>query len=1171
MKKIASKLKSKLPKHTIINKTINMGRSTYDIAFKEANLLAVPHMMQGLYFYQLQDYEVAQAHFLKALTFDPNNAYINFKLGMCFFKQARWSQAHHYIDKAVSLEPNQKKWHTQLMVSDKNMHDNTHVRLATTKENITNNPDSSETLLEYANSLFESKQYWMAKLQFQKYIELHTKDERVFEKLGIISEKLSSYQESIDYFSQASSLLPFSSNYKYRIGYGYEMLGDIQTANAYYDLAISFSNPNHEVHLFGIGVFHAKRGLWDKALSAYKQFAEKTQSKNPELYYRIGIAYERMYNWQEAGESFAKSIKLSPIINSEWCFKCGQAYERSESYVNSAEYYKLAIMHVSDYKDYWFFRLGCVLEQLGEFEQAATYYKESRRRKFAHGVNPKGVIKHKDEEYLSYYAEYYETLPINNNQILIESFFGNNISCNPYAMLLHMLKEYGEFTYIVVIQPNTFIPSSLEFKRNVIFIKRGSDAYLRYLCTAKYLINNVTFPYYFIRREGQVYLNTWHGTPVKTLGKDIKNPFQDHANVSRNFLQATHLISPNKHTTEIMLEKYDVKDLFSGKIAETGYPRIDLGLNLTNERRIEIAKKLGFSNAKPIVFYAPTWRGTSQSKDFDVKKLKTDLKKLKSDKYNLVFRGHHLVESILSEVELDVVIAPKDIDSNELLGFCDILITDYSSIIYDVLALGKSAISYVYDFEEYKAERGLYFDKSEMIGEICSTVDEVKTAITHNLNTKYSNITQKDIQQYATFDDGHATERVVNFMLYDDKSCVYQYQQKETDIFFEGPFIPNGVSRSFLNLMSSLATVETKKNIAILINGSDVAKQQNRLEEFANLPNSVIVFSRVGTTPMTLEELWVRGKFEETYQFYSRNFEQTLLKIYQREARRLLGNSKFANAIHFEGYALFWAFLFSQINAKQHIIYQHSDKYREWQGRFPYLEGIFHLYRYYDKIISVSKKTMENNMLNLSEEFNIPKEKFEFCNNTINIEQILSSANEIIDMEKEFIDFSGTKFINIGRMSHEKDQLKLIDAFYEVHQKYTNTRLYILGDGALKDELLLKIDKLSLKDAVFLLGQKSNPFTYLKQADVFVLSSNHEGQPMVLLEALTLGTPIIATDIVGNRSVLGDDYGMLVDNTKDGLVSGMIDYIENGAKQDKFDSYTYQQDAMNKFKSLLTI
>lgn len=1142
---------------------------------KNIHPFILPSLLYGYKLYKNRKYVESQKPLKWAVEKQPENAYVNFRYGMSLYKTKDWENAYIYIQKAVNLNPKNKSWDVQLQTILKKLNDlpkaHTQADVNTLKEKLLENPKDAKLIWEYSCALLNNKQYWLAKIQLEKFLELKPNSEKAYYQLGILNELLSNHEEAIHFFSQASEFSPLNKNYKYRIGYNYEKIGDIKNAKFYYDLVYSLSNPKDEVVKYGIGIFHARRGFWEDAAKAYSEFEQThvTPSLSSNFFYKMGVAYDRCYKWSEAANYFQKAIQTSETINAHWCFKCGQAYERAENYQQAARFYQMAVERSHDYHDYWYFRLGYILEKMGDLENSAKYFAESRRRTLPHAIAPKDAIKNKEEEYLSYYTEYYETLPLQDNLIMFESFFGSNISCNPYAILSYMLEHQYNYIYIVVIKEGTLIPNNLKHNENIIFVKRGSDLYLRYLCSAKYLVNNVTFPYYFIRKEGQVYLNTWHGTPMKTLGKDIKSPFQDHANVSRNFLQATHIISPNRHTTDIILDKYDIKPFFNGMLSETGYPRIDLGLNLSSKRKQEIADILGITLNKPIVFYAPTWRGTSQDKSFDVSKLQNDLKFLNSDKYQLIFRGHHLVENILKDIDLNVIVAAKEIDSNELLGLCDILITDYSSIVYDFLSTGKNVISYIYDFTAYNAERGLYFQKHELIGHICTTIKEVKNSILKQIADELkSNISSNEIEKYAAFDDGSATKRTIDFMFYNDRSNLYNYERQPCNIFFEGPFIPNGISRSFINLMSSLKG--SSAHSVLLINGADIASDKKRLEEFKNLPDNISVLSRVGRTPMTLEELWVRNKFENIFKFPSEAFKTTLIRIYKREARRLLGESNFLNAIHFEGYSLFWVLLFSQINASKHLIYQHNDKYKEWVGRFPYLEGVFNSYEFFDKTISVSEKTMENNILNLSTRFNIPIDKFAFCNNTINISQIIDSADQPIKMAYEFTQFTGTKFINIGRMSHEKDQIKLIKAFNIVHKKNPNTRLFILGDGPLRHDLELTIKELGMEKIVYLLGQQPNLFPYLKNSDCFVLSSNHEGQPMVLLESLTLGVPIIATDIIGNRSILGNKYGTLVENSENGLINGMNSFLEGALSQgdENFDPYKYQTDALNKFITL---
>src|SRR5699024_1413974 len=109
---------------------------------------------------------------------------------------------------------------------------------------------------------------------------------------------------------------------------------------------------------------------------------------------------------------------------------------------------------------------------------------------------------------------------------------------------------------------------------DVLVVQKDSLQYTRLLATAKYLVNNSTFPTYFTRRDGQRYLMTWHGTPLKTLAKDMPEPLV-HLNMARNYLQATHAIFPNEHTRRVLIESMDLHGLLSANAHTTGYPRND--------------------------------------------------------------------------------------------------------------------------------------------------------------------------------------------------------------------------------------------------------------------------------------------------------------------------------------------------------------------------------------------------------------------------------------------------------------------------------------------------------------------------------------------------------------------------------------------------------------------
>ena len=154
------------------------------------------------------------------------------------------------------------------------------------------------------------------------------------------------------------------------------------------------------------------------------------------------------------------------------------------------------------------------------------------------------------------YAYYYKYLPVKENVILYESFFGRGLLCNPYAFFLELIsnKEYKNYIHVWVIEDfesNQAIINTYSTNKNIKFIRYGSREYLKYLCSAKYLINNFTFPSYFTKKAGQIYINTWHGIPLKTLGFDTPNGNVEVTNVLRNFLHTDYLISASSFLTDI--------------------------------------------------------------------------------------------------------------------------------------------------------------------------------------------------------------------------------------------------------------------------------------------------------------------------------------------------------------------------------------------------------------------------------------------------------------------------------------------------------------------------------------------------------------------------------------------------------------------------------------------
>ncbi|MBC7762045.1 MAG: CDP-glycerol glycerophosphotransferase family protein, partial [Candidatus Saccharibacteria bacterium] len=215
---------------------------------------------------------------------------------------------------------------------------------------------------------------------------------------------------------------------------------------------------------------------------------------------------------------------------------------------------------------------------------------------------------------------------LRRHAVLYESFAGNGVLCNPEAIFREVLRssDLAELRHVWALNSlSEHSEVQQEFAENprVRFVRRRSLAYFRALATSKYLVNNATFPAEFSKRSGQIYLNTWHGTPLKRMGYDMPNGALDSANTLRNFVAADFLLSQNSFMTEQMYEKaYKLRGVFRGLVIEEGYPRVDR--QFLNEREAAEARSrladdgIDLGN-RTVILFAPTWKGTDFSSPAD--------------------------------------------------------------------------------------------------------------------------------------------------------------------------------------------------------------------------------------------------------------------------------------------------------------------------------------------------------------------------------------------------------------------------------------------------------------------------------------------------------------------------------------------------------------------------
>lgn len=358
------------------------------------------------------------------------------------------------------------------------------------------------------------------------------------------------------------------------------------------------------------------------------------------------------------------------------------------------------------------------------------------------------------------------------NIIIFESFFGRQFSDNPKALYEYIKKNYPQYKLYWNVRED-LIPYFQEHK--IPYTVRFGYKGLLKQAQAKYFITNTRRPFRWDKPQGTTLLQTWHGTPLKTIGTDVQlvtmpvhDPGKYHQQVVRDSSRWDYLIAPNKYSADIMSRAFR-KD--TNQMMLTGYPRNDILINYTPEDIARIKGDLGLDPNKKLVLYAPTWRDDEFVKAHEfTAQLRLDLAELQ-DRFGsdvtFLIRTHYMIANSLDLTQFTNAVNVSDYqDISELYLISDVLITDYSSVMFDYSILRRPIIFYTYDLEQYAGTiRGFYFDFTKAApGKLVKTTTEVGD----ELADIFTNGWQPD-QQYINFTerfdewmDGKASERVVN-------------------------------------------------------------------------------------------------------------------------------------------------------------------------------------------------------------------------------------------------------------------------------------------------------------------------------------------------------------------------------------------------------------------------
>lgn len=369
---------------------------------------------------------------------------------------------------------------------------------------------------------------------------------------------------------------------------------------------------------------------------------------------------------------------------------------------------------------------------------------------------------------------------VDDKLVVFEAFMGRKYACSPKAIYEYMIHDerFKDYTFVWAFKNPKEKKKYFDDKRTIL-VTYNRAKYYEYCSKAKYWITNSRIPDVLIKKDEQIYIQCWHGTPLKRLGYDIKvkggnittsnkKVRKQYRNDARNY---TYLLSPSEYCSSTFISAFNLKKLKKETaILQQGYPRNDYLFTYQKSDIVKIKNELKIGSNKKVILYAPTWRENQHDMKkgyiYDVAIDFDNLKRQIGNDYVILFRPHYFVANRFdfSKYEGFIYNVANYEDINELYIISDILITDYSSVLFDYANLKRPMLFYMYDLDEYKNKlRDFYIDLNVLPGPIVETekelIEELKKI--DQYDKTYSKKYKKFNETFNYLDDGNAAKRVV--------------------------------------------------------------------------------------------------------------------------------------------------------------------------------------------------------------------------------------------------------------------------------------------------------------------------------------------------------------------------------------------------------------------------
>ncbi|MBQ6139006.1 MAG: CDP-glycerol glycerophosphotransferase family protein [Methanobrevibacter sp.] len=771
---------------------------------------------------------------------------------------------------------------------------------------------------------------------------------------------------------------------------------------------------------------------------------------------------------------------------------------------------------------------------------------------------------------------------VDKNLIYMESRDGNDFTGNILKIAEEISSgKYGNFKIHVFAKKEVHskirqLEKNYNFKIDKIISKESLATVT--LEKAKYIFTDTGIRPKYIKKPEQILVNTWHGTPLKVMGRDNMPEEHRTGTIQHTFLSADYLIYPNDYMMDKMLNAYMVEKILPGKILLEGYPRNSVFFDEDSKEKFK--SKFNFED-KEVFVYMPTYRGTlhkrkdaQQSNQINDYLLELD-SKLTDDQVLLVklhvFNHSQIDFSKFKHVKPFI----NGYETYDVLNMADVLITDYSSVFFDFANSKRKIIIFNYDEDEYLADREIYFPISDLPFPKVQNIDD----LVKELNSPKDYDDSEFVEKFCTYDRPDAAKYICQHIFKGEKVCKeisVENNGKPNILIFAGSLLNNGITSSLLNLLSKID--RDKYNIFFSFRQWDDNIVANHAEIFERIPDDIEYISLRSAINPTIREQHAFDNFlKNGHDPKGTKYPKMIDNMFKREIKRYFYGVNFDKIIHFDGYGSIEMLLFKNFE-EPNALWVHNDMVQEIEYKQnQYINVLREVYAKYDNVVVVSDDLIEP-----TSQLSGRKDNIKVVHNVCDYDEIKSKGEDEIELYKDttilttsiygikgVLDRPGKKFISIGRFSPEKGHERLLNAFDSYCEDYPDTQLIIIGGYGKHYEPTCDVRR-NLKhwENVTLIKWIPNPMPIIKQCDLFILPSHYEGWGLVIMEADIFKLPVVATDVVGVQW-LKDVNGNVYEDSEEGILQGLYDFHDNKLSLLDVDYEEYNKHAVDEFYEIL--